>query len=397
MPTDAELDLLRRLVACPSVTGTPSTVVDLLAAEVRARGGQEALLPVDERTALGSPEYSPPSSVTGAQPPVLVAGFPGDQPELLLFAHTDTEPVHPGWAQDPFALQVTGGRAAGLGVADDKAGIVALLAAIDRWAAAGRPGWRPRLVLGAGKQGGALGTLPGVVAADGVQAAVYSHPAESGAGLGHLKVASRGIVQARVTVPGRTPEPVEERTPVSADATAGVNAAARAARLAAAVEGWRDADRVWSVVGLRAGGTPYEVPGAAELDVACWFTTGTVDTVLDELRDRLVAAGAEDDWTRAHPPTVAAVGVRANPADCAGSAFAVSVGDALTRRTGAAPGNYSWHSASDIRFPIRCLGVPAVGFGPVAGSFYGPGEWVDLASLDTAVDVLTDVLCAGPP
>jgi acetylornithine deacetylase len=392
---DRHLDLLRRLVACPSVTGTPSPVVDLLAAEVTARDGQVSLLPVDVTTALGSPEYSPPSSVTGEQPPVLLADFPGDQPELLLFAHTDTEPVHPGWDHDPFALRVEGGRAIGLGVADDKAGVVAVLAAVDRWQRRGRPGWRPRLVLGAGKQGGALGTLPGVAAAAGVRAAVYSHPAESGAGLGQLKVGSRGIVQCRVRVPGRTPRPVEERTPVSADPTAGTNAAVRAARLAAAVDGWPTGDRVWSVVGLRAGGAPYEVPDDAELDVACWFSTGTVEAVVDELRDRLTATGT-GRWEAAHPPVVSPVGVRANPADCSGSDFAGQVSAALIRRTGAAPGDYRWHSASDIRFPIRCLGVPSVGFGALAGGFYGPGEWVDLASLEASIDVLTDVLCAGP-
>ncbi|WP_369139039.1 M20 family metallopeptidase [Modestobacter versicolor] len=396
MSPDHQLDLLRRLVACPSTTGTPSTVVDLLAAEVTALGGEVTLLPVGPGTAQDSPEYSPPSAVDGPQPPVLLAGFPGDQPELVLFAHTDTEPVHPGWQTDPLDLQVDGARAVGLGVADDKAGVVAVLAAVDRWQRRGRPGWRPRLVLGAGKQGGALGTLPGVAAAAGAQAAVYSHPAESGAGLGHLKVASRGIVQCRVRVPGRTPPPVEERTPVSADPTAGVNAAVRAARLATAVAGWPTGDRVWGVVGLRAGGAPYEVPGAAELDVACWFSAGTVEQVVDELRDRLAAAEERTGWPAAHPLEVTPVGVRANPADCAGSPFAEQVAAVLARRTGAVPGDYRWHSASDIRFPIRCLGVPAVGFGALAGGFYGPGEWVDLPSLEQSIEVLTDVLCAGP-
>ena len=53
---------------------------------------------------------------------------------------------------------------------------------------------------------------------------------------------------------------------------------------------------------------------------------------------------------------------------------------------------YDWHSASDIRFPMRCLDVPAVGFGATAGQFYGPNEWVDLASLHDSTAVVARML-----
>lgn len=391
MPNAREVDLLRRLVACPSVTGEPTTIMDLLAAKLAALGGSVTTVPVDPARTAGHPEHSPPWAWSGALPPALIAEFPGDGPELLMFAHTDTEPPHPGWAGDPFALRLDGGRAVGLGVADDKGGVVALLGAVARWNARDRPGHRPRVLLGAGKQGGALGTLPGVLATTGVAAAVYSHPAESGAGLTQFKVASRGIVTCRVRVPGLTPEPIEERTPVSADPSSGHNAAARAARFAVLVESWSEDNRVWSVVALRSGGPPYEVPGTAELDVACWFAGGTVNDVVADLRERLT--GGADAWEEVHSPEVTAVGVRANPADCADSLFASVVAAVVERRTGRRPSEYSWHSASDIRFPMRILGVPAVGLGARGGGFYGPGEWLDLASLDLSIDVLADVLC----
>jgi acetylornithine deacetylase len=323
-----------------------------------------------------------------------MASFAGDGPELLVFAHTDTEPVHPGWRTDPFELQVDGSRATGLGTADDKGGVVAALAAVRQWQERGRIGWRPRVLFAAGKQGGSLGTLPGVQAATGVGAALYSHPAESGAGLTQLKVASRGIVTCRVRVAGLSAPPVEERTPVSADPRAGHNAAARAARLAMAAQAWNDESRVWTVTALRSGGAPYEVPASAELDLACWFSEGTVDEVVASVRAR-VAGGR--DWERSHPPLVEAVGLRANPADCATDAFSQSVAEIVAARIGRRPDEYSWHSASDIRFPMRVLGVPAVGLGARGGGFYGPGEWVDLDSLTVSADVLADVLCAGPP
>jgi acetylornithine deacetylase/succinyl-diaminopimelate desuccinylase-like protein len=391
---DRSLALLRDLVACPSVLGTATTVLDLLADRVAELGCRVQLLPVDPRDTVGHPEHSPVPAQVGAVPPVLVADFPGDGPELLLFAHTDTEPVHDGWTTDPFALEVSGGRATGLGVADDAAGVVALVAAVRRWDDAGRPGWRPRIVLGAGKQGGALGTLPGVLAAAGVDAALYSHPAESGAGLTQLKTASRGIATCRVHVPGLTPDPVEERTPVSADPAQGHNAAERAARLAAEIAGWSGPGRVWTTTALTAGGPSFTVPDHAVLEIACWFDDGTADDVRTALESWAGSGG--DPWERAHPPVVELVGLRAQPADCSDHPFVARVTSAVAAATGTAPTGYRWHSASDVRFPIRCLGVPAVGLGPLAGGFYGPGEWVDLASLEETVGVLATVLGEGP-
>lgn len=389
-----DLELLAELVACPSTAGGPTSVVDLLADRVGALGARVRLLPADPAATADHPDHSPVPPGAEPVPPVLVADFPGDGPEILVFAHTDTEPVHDGWTTDPFRLVVDGDRATGLGVADDKAGVVAVLDAVRRWQGCGRRGWRPRLVLGAGKQGGSLGTLPGVLASAGVGAALYSHPAESGAGLTQLKTASRGIATCRVDVPGLTPTPVEERTPVSADPAGGRNAAERAARLAVAVAGWNDPGRVWATTALRSGGVPFEVPGSAVLEVACWFDDGSAEEVAADVRDRL--AGAGDAWERDHPPLIELVGLRAGPADCSHHPFVAQVTTAVAAVVGTAPAAYRWHSASDVRFPIRCLGVPAVGLGPVGGGFYGPGEWVDLVSLDQATDVLATVLSRGP-
>ncbi len=385
MPAERRAELvatLRRLVACPSVTGEPSTVVDLLADELTALGCEPTTVPVGPSASAGSPEHSPPTWVRGPQPPALLGAFPGDGPELLLFAHTDTERVHPGWTSDPFDLRVEGDRAAGLGSADDKGGVVAVLGAVREWQERGGTGWRPRVLFAAGKQGAASARSLGVQAALGVHAALYSHPAESGAGLTQLKVASRGIVTCRVGVPGFTPQPVEERTPVSADPDAGRNAADRAARLAAAVGEWRDESRVWSVTGLRAGGVA--VRGARP----CRDRRVVLVLRRHRRRRRRGRAGADRRRRR--------LGARPSYRPSRPSACAPIRPPAPTppspdrwprsspRNTGRRPSEYSWHSASDIRFPMRVLGVPAVGLGARGGGFYGPGEWVDLDSLDAS-------------
>lgn len=381
--------LLARLVAAPEGPARPAAVAAELAGELAAAGLEVTRLPVDVGALAGHAEFSPPTLATAPEALVATDGRPG--PALLLFAHTDSEPAHPGWRGDPRRLVADGDRLTGLGVADDAAGVVNVLWAL--WARADLPGERPpvRVVLAAAKQGGSLGMLPAVASLTGVGAAVYCHPAESGLGLRHLKTASRGVATLRVHVPGRTPEPVETRTPVSADPREGVSAAARAARLAATTADRSGPELVTEVVAQAAGAAPFEVPATATFDLACWFTSGTVDDLVHDVTARLAAA-AGTDWEREHPPVVRAVGLRSNPASAVGSALADRVGAAVEEVTGTRPASYGWHGASDIRFPIRLLGVPAVGLGATAGDFYGPGEWVDAVSWEQTTDVLVRLL-----
>lgn len=391
-----EVELLETLVAEPSITGRPSGIIDLLDPLLTDLGLRVERIPVDPESWCEQTEFSPPADVIGEPPEVLHAvdssGDRGDR-EVLIFAHTDTEPVHPGWEQDPYQLEVRDGRASGLGAADDKAGVVSVLAALRALRTAGvTPTRRARVVLGAGKQGGSLGTLQGCAAAAGVDAAIYSHPAESGAGLGQLKVASRGILTLRLGVTGRRPDPVEIRTPVSADPRTGHNAATRLARLVTSIERWNVDDKtVFAVTGIHCSTTAFAVPDQAEAQVACWFTDGTVSDVVDAVA-RGLAELVADDWERSHPPLLSVVGTRANPASCAGSAFAGRAAATIGEVTGEPVRDYRWHSASDIRFPMRLLGVPAVGFGARAGDFYGPGEWVDLASMHDATRAIAMLL-----
>jgi acetylornithine deacetylase len=54
------------------------------------------------------------------------------EPDVLVNVHIDTVPVASGWTRDPFELTAEGDRLYGLGAADTKGAIAALLSAIDQ-------------------------------------------------------------------------------------------------------------------------------------------------------------------------------------------------------------------------------------------------------------------------
>jgi acetylornithine deacetylase/succinyl-diaminopimelate desuccinylase-like protein len=242
------------------------------------------------------------------------------------------------------------------------------------------------------KQGGALGSLPAVLAVARSSGAIYVHPPETGRGLRDLKTASRGLFSFRVTVLGRTPRPSEIRTPASADARKGVSAVEKAATVMRALRGWCEtapAGTVLSISRVAGGRDAVEVPARCELEGTIWFTTGSVPETLASMSKGLTDGVSHDTWLRARPPKIDLIGLRANPASTAPRTWPVRAArSAVKDVTGRAPRSYAGHSASDIRFPLLCLNAPSVGFGAIAGNFYGPNEWVDLEAVnDTSLIV----------
>lgn len=395
-------ELLRNLIAIPSAAGQ-STEIGRFLTEVLDELDytvEEVDLAVDP----DHPEYTPvlEEALSG---PALVARHRANDSKgsgYLLFAHSDTEAVRESWASHAHKMRVDDGRAYGIGAADSKAGIVSILAAVRALARAGSlPDAHPVLAFAPAKHGGSLGMMQAVSAARGVRRALYCHPAESGTGLRHIKVASRGVARVRVSFPGRRPVPAEERSPVSADPRTGHNAAYRAARFAASVPTWSDfasdPAAVWSVMRVHTvASRHFEIPDEAEVEVACWFTSGTVRDV-HAFVENMAKRSAETPWEAEHEPFTELDGLRANPAENSDGSFTQEVCNTVADVCGVQPEPYEWHSASDIRFPMRLLGVPTLGLGALGGGFYGGDEWVDLASVHQVTETLTRILTSASP
>ena len=87
--------------------------------------------------------------------------------------------------------------------------------------------------------------------------------------------------------------------------------------------------------------------------------------------------------------------MRSNPAEVsADHPLVTATTEAISAETGITPGVYPAHVASDIRFPIRCLNAATVGFGALAGNFYGPNEWVDGQDMHRATRVTVRIVSA---
>ena len=382
-------DLLASLVSAPSVRAEPTDIHEVCGGELERMGMEVELVTPRVGELEGHPEWSPPDPAVGVAEPerlVSVVGSAGEGPGILLFAHIDTERPDPRgeWETDPYRATEVGGRIHGVGTADDKAGVVSVLAA----ARALVPRLRGvRLVVGLvhGKLGGGLGTLPAVTRVGEVDTAVYCHPAETGKGMAHFKIATRGFFNFRVGTVGRRPAPVEIRTPLSEDPRQGVNAFTRLRGVLEGVDRWADREGVLcSVNRVSAGADPVVLPERAVAEGAVWFRNGTVTEVFESLRAAAREAGAG---------SVQLFGMRSNPAEIPPDhPLVAATTSAIAAETGVTPGLYPAHVASDIRFPIRCLEAATVGFGALGGNFYGPNEWVDAADMHRATRVLVRIV-----
>ena len=131
----------------------------------------------------------------------VVGRLPGapDRRSLLLFAHADCEPVAAleRWRYPPFAGEISAGRLHGWGVADDLAGVAAILAAAGAVLAEGRRPAGSLLLVSAPSKRRARGIVEVLRRGYRADGGVYVHPAESERGLAEIKAVTPGLLRFR--------------------------------------------------------------------------------------------------------------------------------------------------------------------------------------------------------
>jgi hypothetical protein len=140
----------------------------------------------------------------------LIARRRSDKPVLGLYFHVDTVPAAPGWTTNPFQLTRDGDRLVGLGAADMKGTIAAVLLALRAADTIGLPlGYNPMLLLCSDEEGG---LYPGVryLAEQGL---LEGHILNfNGAAAPRIWAGCFGLFTLLVRVHGRTVHASEART-----------------------------------------------------------------------------------------------------------------------------------------------------------------------------------------
>ncbi|MDH4107827.1 MAG: M20/M25/M40 family metallo-hydrolase [Gammaproteobacteria bacterium] len=340
------------------------------------------------------PEFMPPSPA-GDGPFVNVVGWPEGSTAsgCGLFSHIDTHLVEDGWETDPYEPVQRDGRLYGLGTADDKGGVAAMLVAAAALASVGGP--LPVVMSLHGKGGGSRGSLPvferlrrsGQV----LDAVLYVHPAETGRGLDDIKNEVQGILDLELRVRGWRGEPLEVNSIDSAPWEDGGNAIDACWKMLGRLRNGAFAGTSINVGQVTGGDRIGSVADSASARLRLKFSEPhTWSVLLDVARAEIgefldAYAGAGQQYAIELEP----VGYRTNPgsADWDGPASRV-LREAIEDLAGKAPAAYPNHYAGDIRYPIRLLGTPAYGIGSLAGGFYGPNEWVDVDDLVRLVAVV---------
>jgi len=243
-------------------------------------------------------------------------------------------------------------------------------------------------------------------------AAIYLHPAESGAGMREVKTFASGQLVFDVTVEGRLPETQEPDH--AAFAHTAVNPIDKAVLIHAALRALdeRRAARV-SHPALQAAigrstnlligdfstlgdGRAARIAPAVRLSCALSFPPGEkLADVQAEVAAAIAAIVKADAYLSAKPPKVEFLSGVTGAEVPEGHALRNAVDAAVLAATGQAPHANVMHTSSDIRNPMVQNGIPCVGLGPLCGDLTQNGardEWVDVADFKRGVGVIAGAI-----
>ena len=325
-----------------------------------------------------------------------ILGDPNAAGGLLLYAHADKFPQTYDWARECSTPERRDGRILGPGVADDVAGVVAMLSAIETCRRLGLRPQRP-LLCGSllGKQLSVLGTFGLVKRYPPMANAIYVHPPESGDGLHEIHHVSNGVIEFRIEVEGRPPETsdpfhaIYDRGAVNAVDAAMFIVQGLQTWAAEAAQRYRNPpleEETGRSIGLLVSRMRSE--GADDVlqismrciveGVVCFPPGACLDTIRREIRCAI------ESTVEVHP-RLAPHSVSLQWGDNVGEACATRENSPLVQAaqgvlecaTGRPPRFTYAYSLSDIRYPLLYWGTQVIGIGPRAGGLATKGEWVD--------------------
>lgn len=390
---------LAELVAIPSVGGSAGEVAaqQWCADRLRTLGLAVDEWEIDLPSLTTDPDFPGAEvdrgralGVVGILPPS--AGSATGTPALAFCGHTDVVPPGDldGWpGGDPFVLRIHDGRAHGRGACDMKAGVVAMIAAVDAVRRAGIRRTRPLAIhCVSGEEDGGLGAFATLRRGHRADACVITEPTA-----GAVIPANAGSLTFRLEVPGQAAHGSRRLHGVSAvDKLSVIQDALRN------LERDRNADipaefahleLPWplSIGMVRAGDWASTVPDLLVAEGRYGVRPGESVRDARQAFEQAVAQGGErDSWLRDHPVRVSwPGGTFASGRLPEGHRLLRQVTDAARSVRGSRPEVFGAPYGSDLRL-YAAAGVPTVQ--------YGPGRIEDAHAADEAVELADVLACA---
>lgn len=418
LKAESAIAFLRELIAA-QVDGEAAVQAAISARLVRA-GCDVVDHEYDPATVPVKGEIDAATGATGLRSAVLatLAGQK-DLPSLLIFAHPDGEPVTDAehWTHDAFAGEIDNGKLHGWGVADDLAGCAAAVLAIEAAVGRGVPMGRVVFASTPSKRyaRGVAALLHDGLRAD---AALYLHPAESGAGMREIKALASGHVEFKITVKGQAPDTTEPGHTAFSHLSA--NPVDKAFLVYTALMRLAD-DRAKRVrqpqIEARVGRATNlhisrlhcgemrkfgRIQDECIMGGALSFPPGEgLADICREVEMAVAEAAQSDDWLRENPPKVEwQTGVTGAHVPEDHPLYRVTA-RAVSEVTKETPYVNVMHTSSDIRNPPVEAGIPCVAFGCLCGDLSQNekrDEWVDVDDFLRMVEVTTQVVtdwCSG--
>lgn len=388
---------LRQLVRQPSTLGNELGVQQVVFRRLEELGLEPTIWDLDLDLLRDHPSFGPLEIGYTDRPnvtAVLPAVAPGGR-SLILNGHVDVVSAEPlvNWIHDPYGAEIQDDWMFGRGAADMKAGVAAMILAVEAVRAAG-VGLRGDVTLESviEEECTGNGTLACTLAGLTADAALVPEPH----GL-EASQATVGVIWFRVRTRGRASHVLA--------AEAAVNAIERMVPVIRALrrlEAELNAEERHpyyrqhphpinlNIGTIRSGDWPSTVPSTCSIECRLACQPGmTVDEAHARVRSAIQRLIQDDDWFAQNPPAVEFFGFRAEPS-------VVDPGSAAMRMLAAC------HSAildtdlvfrantatTDQRFFLNNLGIPATSYGPVGLNIHAGEERVFIPSILQTARVL---------
>ena len=361
-----------------------------------------------------------PSNLRSGTNVVGTSSGQGNGGGLLLFAHSDKFPETFDWGRKNPKMEERDGRLYAPGIADDVAGVVAMISAVETYRRLGFEQQRDLVVASVlGKQKGVYGTYGLMTRYGPMDSSIYVHPHESGGGLNQIHMTSVGQVEFLIEIEVNVPDTTDHFKAVYSKST--VSAAQKGAYIFQGLHEWATETSkryphsgieeelgghafVLMVARFLAGDElsdrhsldetahvdAYSVPIRCVMQGTVMFppdaSQETVQAEFKEALDSLIQKDPELAQSKVRLEWGNLIGDSAQSDE--DSAFMHTVLQVLSDVTGEEAYFYYGHTLSDARYPMVYWNAQSVGVGPHCGNVSTKSEWIDRNQyLDTIVAV----------